>query len=152
MNVQYKNILYKILKYTKNMKKQYIFLLMILSILYILYLIVSKTYYEYKINSHIEYITYLNNDIKNKIKDAEGIIKYKSSLAYKNKILKEQQSYKNKWEEVIYLTTQSIYNTFITNKIEKKDIIEDIKIKDSKIDNMNIKQKWLYLIFKKDTY
>jgi len=125
---------------------------MIWIILYILYLIISKTYYEYKINSHIEYITTLNNEIKSKIKDAEDIIKYKSSQAYKNKILKEQQSYKNKWEEVIYLTTQSIYNTFITNKIEEKVIIEDIKIKDSKIDNMNIKQKWLYLIFKKDTY
>jgi hypothetical protein len=78
------------------MKKQYIFLIMISIILYILYLILSFTYKEYKINSHIEYISSLNKNIKEKINIAEKIITYKSSLAYKNKILKEQQSFKNK--------------------------------------------------------
>jgi len=56
----------------------------------------SKTYYEYKINSHIEYISNLNSSIKEKIEVAEKIIEYKSSIAYKNKVLKEQQSFKNK--------------------------------------------------------
>ena len=134
------------------MKKQYIFLLMIWIILYILYLIINKTYYEYKINNHIEYISQLNNEIKEKINVAEDIIKYKSSLAYKNKILKEQQSYKNKWEEVVYLTTQSVYNTYISNEKNKKDIILETNNKNSIIDNMSIKEKWFYLIFKKDTY
>ena len=134
------------------MKKQYIFLLMIWIILYILYLIINKTYYEYKINNHIEYISQLNNEIKEKINIAEDIIKYKSSLAYKNKILKEQQSFKNKWEEVVYLTTQSVYNTYISNEKNKKDIILETNNKNSIIDNMSIKEKWFYLIFKKDTY
>lgn len=134
------------------MKKQYLFLLMIWIILYILYLIINKTYYEYKINNHIEYISQLNNEIKEKINIAEDIIKYKSSLAYKNKILKEQQSYKNKWEEVVYLTTQSVYNTYISNEKNKKDIILETNNKNSIIDNMSIKEKWFYLIFKKDTY
>ncbi|MBT3726923.1 hypothetical protein HOG21_04450 [bacterium] len=78
------------------MKKQYIFLIMISIILYILYLILSFTYKEYKINSHIDYISNINDELKDKNKKAEKIIKYKSSRAYKNKILKEQQSYKNK--------------------------------------------------------
>lgn len=125
---------------------------MIWIILYILYLIINKTYYEYKINNHIEYISQLNNEIKEKINVAEDIIKYKSSLAYKNKILKEQQSYKNKWEEVVYLTTQSVYNTYISNEKNKKDIILETNNKNSIIDNMSIKEKWFYLIFKKDTY
>ena len=134
------------------MKKQYLFLLMIWIILYILYLIISKSYYEYKINNHIESISRLNNEIKEKINIAEEIIKYKSSLAYKNKILKEQQSYKNKWEEVVYLTTQSVYNTYINNKKEKKDTLTPTNNKNSIIDNLSIKEKWIYLIFKKDTY
>jgi len=125
---------------------------MIWIILYILYLIISKSYYEYKINNHIESISRLNNEIKEKINIAEEIIKYKSSLAYKNKILKEQQSYKNKWEEVVYLTTQSVYNTYINNKKEKKDTLTPTNNKNSIIDNLSIKEKWIYLIFKKDTY
>jgi hypothetical protein len=59
-------------------------------------LIISFTYKEYKINSNIEYISNLNQSIRDKIEEAEKIIKYKSSLAYKNKVLKEQQSFKNK--------------------------------------------------------
>lgn len=125
---------------------------MIWIILYILYLIMSKTYYEYKINSHIEYISSLNNTIKEKINDAGKIIEYKNSLAYKNKILKEQQSFKNKWEVVVYLTTEKMYNKFVSNVKEKKETNEKIITKNSKLDNMTISQKWLYLIFKKDTY
>jgi len=74
------------------MKKQYIFLIIILIILYISYLIITFTYKEYKITSHIEYISSLNQSLREKIIEAEEIITYKGSLAYKNKILKEQQS------------------------------------------------------------
>jgi hypothetical protein len=69
---------------------------MIFIALYIFYLISTFKYKEYKINSHIEYITNLNKEIKKKIKIADDIINYKQSKAYKNKILKAQQSYKNK--------------------------------------------------------
>ncbi len=123
---------------------------MILIILYILYLILSFTYKEYKINSHIEYISNLNQSIKEKIVEAEKIIKYKSSLAYKNKVLKEQQSFKNKWEKVIYLTTEKVYNQFTWELPQENQIIEISSNKsDSKIDNMTIYEKWMFLIFKK---
>ena len=134
------------------MKKQYIFLIMIGIILYIWYLILSFTYKEYKINSHIQYISELNHNIKEKIETAKKIIEYKSSLAYKNKILKEQQSFKNKWEDVVYLTTETIFNTFTAEVISVEEEIEKIIIEDTSLDNMNIFEKWLYLIFKKDTY
>lgn len=151
-------ILYKISKYTKNMKKQYIFLIIISIILYISYLILAFTYKEYKINENIEYIKELNEIIKEKIAISEKIIKYKSSLSYKNKILKEQQSFKNKWENVVYLTTENIYNKFTT--IEPKnneEIVEssiDIAEKKEKIkvEEMSIYEKWKNLIYKKNTY
>lgn len=134
------------------MKKQYVFLIMILIILYILYLIINFTYKEYKINSHIEYISQLNKSIKEKIVEAEDIIKYKSSLAYRNKILKEQQSFKNKWENVVYLTTEKIYNTY--TKEEEKPKEENIEViqEESITDDLSIYEKWMHLIFKKDIY
>ena len=131
------------------MKKQYIFLSMIWIILYIWYLILNFTYKEYKINSHIEYISEINADIKQKIEDAEKIIKYKRSLAYINKVLKEQQSFKNKWEDVVYLTTETIYNTFATENSFTWEVIEEVIRKESVTDNMNIYEKWLYFIFEK---
>ncbi len=131
------------------MKKQYIFLIMIWVILYISYSILRFTYKEYKISSHIEYISYLNENIKEKIVEAEKIIKYKSSLAYKNKILKEQQSFKNKWEKVVYLTTEKIYNKFTLEKtIELENINEEI-IEYNILNDLTIFEKWLNLIHKK---
>lgn len=132
-------------------KKQYIFLIMIGIILYIFYLIVSFTYKEYKINSHIEYIIMLNKEIKQNISEANSTIKYKKSKAYKNKILKQQQSLKNAWEKVIYLTTEQKYNKY-TQKIKETKI--DNKNNNNSISNitdwMTIFEKWIYTIFKKD--
>jgi len=125
---------------------------MVWIILYIWYLILSFTFKEYKINSHIEYIRELNENIKERIDQAWDIIEYKSSLAYKNKVLKEQQSYKNKWENVVYLTTEKIYNKFTKEEKTEEQQIEIKTEEDSITDNMNIFGKWLYFIFKKDIY
>jgi cell division protein FtsL len=78
------------------MKKQYIFLTLLFVTLYILYLILSYKYREYKINSNIDYLKTLNQEISLKINEAESLIDYKTTRAYKNKILKEQQGLKNK--------------------------------------------------------
>ena len=131
------------------MKKQYIFLIMIWIILYISYSIIRFTIKEYKINSNIEYISFLNTNIKEKITEAEKIVKYKSSLAYRNKVLKEQQSFKNKWEKVIYLTTEKIYNKFTLEKIPEADIINEKKETNNLLNDLTIFQKWLNLINKK---
>lgn len=136
------------------MKKQYIFLIMIVITLYILYLIWTFKYKEYKINSHIDYITSLNKEITSKITIAKQLIEYKTSSAYKNKILKEQQWFKNKSEKVIYLTSEDRYNKFTknikeyTNEINNSINNEENTNHDTK--EMSIYEKWIYFLFKKD--
>jgi hypothetical protein len=56
-----------------------------------LYLVSSYKYKEYKINSYIEEINKLNQTIKDSIDETENLIEYKSTLAYKNKLLKQEQ-------------------------------------------------------------
>lgn len=132
------------------MKKQYIFLIMIGIILYIFYLIASFSYKEYQISSHIEYIENLNEDIKQKIERADSTIQYKQSKAYRNSVLKSQQSMKNKWEVVIYLTSEKKYNKF-TNAGSEQEIVEEIEYLPNDItSSMTIFQKWMYFLFKKD--
>lgn len=132
------------------MKKQYLFLTLLLIILYSLYLIWSYKYQEYKINTHIDDIRQINNEIEKKIVEGNKIIEYKNSKAFKNKILKEQQWYKNKWEVVTYLTSEQVYNTYTS---EIKDTIsqineQDINNKNQDVQNMTIFEKWLNLLFK----
>ena len=131
-------------------KKLISFLTLIFLLLFLLYNIVSHKYKEYKISEHIEAISQLNSEIKENIKKATEIIEYKKSLAYKNKILKQDSGLKNKWEIVVYITTEDKYNKYISKKP-----IETIKIKtEEKIDeetyNMTIYQKWIWFLFKKD--
>lgn len=135
------------------MNKQYIFLSMVWITLYIIYLIITFSIKEYKINTDIASIKVFISQTIQYNKDALETIEYKQSAAYKNMILKEQQSLKNKWERVIYLTTQQRYNKYTQDlndwEIEQKDII--IK-KYSITDNMSIQEKWEYFLFQKHNY
>jgi len=133
------------------MKKQYIFLIMIIIILYLFYLIINYKYKEYKINENIIYISELNNELKESIAKADNIIERKQSRAYINKTLKEQQSYKNIGEEVVFLTTENKYNKY-TTQIKNTPIIPNSieEEQNNIIWTMSIYQKWVYMIFKKD--
>lgn len=135
------------------MNKQYIFLTMIGIMLYILYLIVTFSIEEYKVSSNIKELENFIIETTKYNKDALETIEYKQSKAYKNMILKEQQSLKNKWEKVIYLTTQQNYNKYTT----EIDLVEEVNNKHipkkyNITDNMNIPEKWIYYIFKKSQY
>jgi len=135
------------------MKKQYIFLIMIFITLYIIWLIWNFKYKEYKINSNIEYIRTLNKEIEIKIKNTNEMIEYKTSNAYKNKVLKEQQWFKNKAETVIYLTSEDKYNKFTQDLTEYKDEIDKITSEQDiniSTKEMSIYEKWIYFLFKKD--
>lgn len=133
------------------MKKQYIFLIMIVIILYLFYLIINYKYKEYKINENIIYITQLNNQLKEGIAKADNIIERKQSKAYINKILKEQQSLKNIGEEVVFLTTEDTYNKYTTEITNTPIITNSIEEEQNNIiSTMSIYQKWVYMIFKKD--
>lgn len=129
------------------MKKEYLFLVLIVVILYLIYLIIDYKYKEYKINTHIEYIEKSNEKMKQLISENKDILEYINTKAYKNKVLKEEQSMKNKWESVIFITNEDNYNKFSKNEISD---IQSIKETKQIQDGMEIYEKWIYFLFKKD--
>lgn len=129
----------------------YIIFIIILIMFYILYSIIEYKYKEYKINSHIEYISNLNKNIQKQIKTAEDLINYKKSKAYRNKILKQDLWYKNLWEKVVTLINEDKYNKYV--KKSTAEIINETTPKKSKEELtywMTNYQKWIYFLFKKD--
>lgn len=131
------------------MKKEYLFLILIIVILYLLYLIVNYKYNEYIINLRIETLYIKNEKVSDQIKNKIDDIEYKTTNAYKNMVLKEEQWLKNKWENVIYLIEEKKYEKY-TKKTEDTLSVDIVKTKDNNVDSMNIMQKWVYLIFRKD--
>lgn len=135
------------------MNKQYIFLTMIGIMLYILYLIITFSIEEYKVTHNIKNLQSFITQTIQYNKNALETIEYKQSKAYKNMVLKEQQSLKNKWEKVIYLTSQKNYNKYTTQTDLIIDDINQYNIKEYNItDNMEIHQKWSYYLFNKSQY
>ncbi|MDD5769829.1 MAG: hypothetical protein PHE25_02585 [Candidatus Gracilibacteria bacterium] len=129
------------------MKKEYLFLIFIVIILYLLYLILDYKYKEYKINNHIELIEQNNEKMRIEIQNNKETLEYINTKAYKNKVLKEEQSMKNKGEVVIFITNEDDYNKFSKNQVNETQVEPEIKqIQDS----MDIYQKWMYFLFKKD--
>ncbi len=119
---------------------------MISVILYILYLILSFSIEEYEIDKHITKIENFIEDTQQYNKKALWIIEYKQSSAYKNMILKEEQWLKNKWEKVVYLTTQENYNKY-TQEVSFEKTQENIEVKTYKpTDNMSIQEKWNHFL------
>lgn len=132
------------------MKKQYIFFVLIIVMLYLMYLIISYKYKEYLINSNIEYLNKENKLISRHIDDYKENLDYLNTESYKNKVLKEEQWMKNKWEKVIYITSEVEYSKFIKTN-EKKNEEQNTEVSEKKIyDNMTNLEKWIYFIFKKD--
>lgn len=134
--------------------KQYIFIIMIIIMIYLIFYILNYKYKEYQINTYIKSKIELNKDIKHKILMAESIIEYKKSKAYRNKVLKEQQWLKWKWEKVIYLSPEKEYNKYTksmnSNNVSKTTIEDKIKEINDITKTMNIYEKWIYFLFKKD--
>lgn len=134
------------------MKKQYIFLFMIAVLFYMLFLVFSYKYKEYKINSYIEEINMINNEIKDSINNTEDLIDYKSTKAYKNKLLKQEQWLKNRNEKVMYLTDEKKYKKFTNPDFidnYEKTIVKQIENENDDIKNKTNLQKWIYFLFKK---
>jgi len=73
------------------MKKQYIFFILIVIMIYLMYLIISYKYKEYIINSNIEYLNISNKIISNSIKENKETLAYLNTESYRNKILKKEQ-------------------------------------------------------------
>jgi len=134
------------------MKKQYIFLILIVIMLYSIYIIWSYKYKEYKVNINILSLINSIKEIKYGIIESIDLIEYKKTPAYINKILKSQQWLKNKWEIVIYLTPEKKYNKFTNTEIKNKTIsykANNDYTSDNTTKYMTIFSKWLYFIFNK---
>lgn len=132
------------------MKKQYIFFVLIIVMLYLMYLIISYKYKEYIINSNIEYLNKENKLISRHIEEYKETLDYLNTESYKNKVLKEEQWMKNKWEKVIYITSEWEYSKFIKTTDKKEEENEEEEIEKQVYDNMTNFEKWIYFIFKKD--
>lgn len=131
------------------MKKEYIFLVQIAIILYLLYLIIGYKYKEYLISNYIESTTIENQKQRAEIQKTKEMLEYIDTKAFKNKILKEEQALKNKGEVIINITNEDKFNTYSKeeNNIEnKKVVIEKKRIQDS----MSVFEKWMYFLFQKD--
>jgi len=140
------------LNFSTNMKKQYIFLILIVIMLYSIYIIWSYKYKEYKVNINILSLINSIKEIKYGIIESIDLIEYKKTPAYINKILKSQQWLKNKWEIVIYLTPEKKYNKFTNIETIKKTILykeNNNHTSDNTTKYMTIFSKWLYFIFNK---
>ncbi len=132
------------------MRKQYIFFVLIIVMLYLMYLIVSYKYKEYLINSNIEYLNIENTKISSHIDNYKRTLDYLNTESYKNKVLKEEQGMKNKWEKVVYITSESQYTKFIKTTEKQVADTEEETTKTNIYDNMTNFEKWIYFIFKKD--
>jgi len=119
--------------------------------LYMIYLVWEETYEDYQINSNNEYLAEIRNDLSDKIQEANDIIGYKNTKAYKNKILKEHQGLKNKGEQVVNLITEKKYEKYTKPSVPESSVIEaPIDSEESLINTMSIYQRWVYFIFGRD--
>lgn len=132
---------------------QYIFVFLLIIMLYLIYLVISYKYTDYKIYKYTQELWEINTEFFEKIEYAKEILEYKNTKAYKNKILKSQQWMKNKWEEVIFLISEKKYNSYTQDSQNiQNEWISPQSLLDEKslLSTMTIYQKWIYLIFNKD--
>ncbi len=136
------------------MKKQYMFILLIISLLYLIFLVLDDKYDEYRVYRYTESINETNILLQKKIDLTQDILKNRETKAYKNKILKSQQWMRNPGERVVFLIEEEKYNKYTQVQSESPSRIEapqSLLDEKSLIESMSIYQKWMYFIFGKDT-
>lgn len=135
------------------MKKQYTFIALIIIMLYMIYLVLSYKYEEYRVYKYTQSLAEINDVYIWQIQTAREVLENKNTRAYKNKVLKSQQGLKNPGEKVVFLITEEKYNKYTqTQNIDQTPtgIPEDLLTETSLIDTMTIYQKWVYFLWKKD--
>ncbi len=121
--------------------------------LYLIFLVLNYKYREYRVYLSIQQLNQNNELFLGEIKEAQEILENKSTLAYKNKILKAQQWLKSPGEEVIFLISEEKYNKYTQERNNNPNQIQatpNLLEEDSLIQTMTIYQRWIYLIFWKD--
>jgi len=135
------------------MKKRYTFIALLIIMLYMMYLVLSYKYTEYRISHYMQQLQEMNNDALVKIKKAQETLENKSTKAYKNKILKSQQGMKNPGEEVVFFISEEKYKKYtqeVENNPNKISVPTNLLDEESLLKTMSIYEKWVYLIFGKD--
>ncbi len=131
-------------------KRQYTFLVLLLVLLYLCYRVLNHEYNDYLKDKFMESREKTIQEIKKDLEYANSLIDYKKSKTYKNKVLKEQQWLKMKWEEVIIFTLEDKYKKYLTKEPIKTELEIIENKEDNVLDSMTNYEKWIYLIFKKD--
>lgn len=121
--------------------------------LYLIYLVLSYKYTEYKIFHYVRELTELNETYLKSIESTQETLEQKNTNAYKNKVLKAQANRKNLGEEVVFFISEEKYNKFtqnIENNPNKISVPENILNEESLIESMGIYERWIYFLFDKD--
>lgn len=136
------------------MKKQYIFIILLFFLLYLIYQIVLYKYNEYQVYKYISELHLINEKYKEQIEEAKQTIEMVTTPAYKNKSLKSQSWLKNPWENMFTLILEERYETYTQTGTQlsnqRENIAKNPLSNESLIETMSNYQKWVYLIFKKD--
>lgn len=137
------------------MKKQYALLILLWLFLYLLYLVGTYTYEDYRIRAYISEIEDVNSQILSTIQETERNLNQKMTLAYKNKVLKTEQWMKWQWEEVLFLISEERYRMFTQQSwiwlpnIERT-ISDRIWDTENLIATMTNYERWIYFLFWED--
>lgn len=131
-------------------KRQYIFLLLMLVLFYLSFKIVQFEYKKYTISGYIKQQEIVIKEVQNYLVKSNDTLKYINTPAFKNKILKEENWKKMKWEEVVILTSEKIYNKFSWKGIINNETIVKTKTKIDMTSWMTNFQKWVYFLLNKD--
>lgn len=108
----------------------------------------SFKYEQYQVKQTMDEIAFNNMKLKWSIGDRREFIDYKSSRAYKNRVLKEQEGLKSKGETVLYITSQEDYEKYTAPyKLELAEI-EEVKI-DPELEGLTNIEKWERFLFGK---
>ncbi|MCH8518438.1 hypothetical protein LAT59_01615 [Candidatus Gracilibacteria bacterium] len=137
------------------MKKQYALTILIVIFLYLLYLVISYTYNDYRVGMYIEEIQNTNAQLLENIIETERELEQKTTLAHKNKVLKTEQGLRNRNEEVLFLISEERYRMFTEEQsIElprsERTINERIGDTENLIASMTIYERWMYFLFGQD--
>lgn len=127
---------------------RYILVSLIFVIVYLLYLIFGFKYIDIQKDYSIIEIEKEITQRKEDLKDKKNYFNYINTLAYKDKIAKMSQNKKNPWEEVVFITSKEEVEQY--KKIDTEwQMFKENEVK-SKTFWMENRQKWIYIILKKD--
>ena len=135
------------------MKKRYTFLALLGILLYLLYLVASYKYTEYRIYAYVQELSEANELYLKNIKETQEILEKKSTEAYKNKILKAQANRKNPGEEVVFFISEEKYKQYtqeLQSENENQNVPQNTLDEASLIASMSIYERWVYFLLQKD--